>query len=136
MPSEMSSEQGTPPRCHLSRGQVLSIAICFVVLPATFVALSFARPPRENTPGKVAAWRETSTMIESAGRDCVQFAIYSEGHVIESDYIIGTLNFTFMALRPTRRCRGNVPCQHVDRLHVGVSFSEEQIRQGGHAFCE
>ena len=237
LPSPRSREgdqDSGPRRCRPSREQVLPIDFCLLVLPATFVVISVAKTPRE-----LEALTETSTRFESAGRDCVQFADYSEGDVIESDHIIGTSNFTFMAwilphthyafatdgnvealeypsavdtngwgstftsvqplqlnreahfaiVRRGLDCAMFVDGEHAVKggwrrqngplvdlkycedknlgvgfrhprlptllspgshdlqdvfpgairgaaLHVGVSFSEEQIRQGGHAFCE
>ena len=102
-PSPRSSEGGRstgpvedagPRRCRLSRRQVLKGGCAFsmlAVLTVLILAATVIKTPRES------AAAETSRLFKNAGHDCVQFADYSEGDVIESDYVIGTSDFTFMA---------------------------------------
>jgi len=95
--SPRSSEGGQdagPRRCGLSRRQALKggcACSMLAMLTVLILAATVIKTPRES------AAAETSRLFKNAGHDCVQFADYSEGDVIESDYVIGTLDFTFMA---------------------------------------
>lgn len=83
----------------MKRWRLLRMICALLGLVAVLLSLSLIKVPAELPGGS-----ETSTVEHVSGHDCVRFVDYdSDGKVVESDYVIGTADFTFMAWLEPRR---------------------------------
>jgi len=86
-------------RSKMKRWRLLRMICALLGLVAVLLSLSLIKVPAELPGGS-----ETSTVEHVSGHDCVRFVDYdSDGKVVESDYVIGTADFTFMAWLEPRR---------------------------------
>jgi hypothetical protein len=83
------------PRQRLAREQIVigAFSALFLLLVAVIASMFVIRVLKNATPhvSKSTALRLT------AGGDCVEFKDYRPNEVVESDFVIGKRNFTFMA---------------------------------------